>query len=213
MQWATKNIITSTWDEINLTSASATTITQPQTSARSCLICSHHTWTRIRSDLFFLPDLQLLPPLCKTLFSATKSFGRQVWCIYRTQPKKKVLLFFVSLSGVCEGWGSGCWWWSRGEESRVCTKVFSFLYNSLPPTAHSYSHTHTLSNLKAGQQRKLKPCGHVTHSVSLLLRRTVLKFPDPKSGKFYRQIAKLPAAVVLIVESNPKVVSNSNKYL
>lgn len=70
--------------------------------------------------------------------------------------------------------------------------------------------THSLSNLKAGQLRKLRPCGCVTHSVSLLLRRTVLEFPDPKSGKFYRQIAKLPAAVVLIVESYPKVVSNSN---
>lgn len=70
--------------------------------------------------------------------------------------------------------------------------------------------THSLSNLKAGQLRKLRPCGCVTHSVSLLLRRTVLEFPEPKSGKFYRQIAKLPAAVVLIVESYPKVVSNSN---
>lgn len=100
----------------------------------------------------------------------------------------------------------------EAEERRAgcAPKFFSFLYNTLPPTAHSYSHTHSLSNLKAGQLRKLRPCGCVTHSVSLLLRRTVLEFPEPKSGKFYRQIAKLPAAVVLIVESYPKVVSNSN---
>lgn len=124
--------------------------------------------------------------------SVTKSFGRRLWRTYSTQPKKLVLLFFfVSLSGVCERMEQRVLMVKqrRGEQGvhQSCLSNHSrgnkepmpfFFLNSL-----LFSHTNTLSNHKAGQQRKSRPCGPVTHSVSFVLRRTVLKFPNLKSGK------------------------------
>lgn len=73
---------------------------------------------------------------------------------------------------------------------------FSFLTTLSLPITHSHTQTHS-PKLKAGQQRKSRPCGPVTHSVSLILRRLVFKFPELKCGKFYGQIGKIPAVVVV----------------
>lgn len=167
-----KNIITSTWDEVrfqphwtssyvspirqsliffcymcsqmNLTSASATTITQPQTSAQSCSICAHHTWTRVRSDLCTRPtaatsSLQS-PCLLLASLQSQSPFGRQV---YSTQPKKKSVVFLSLCLRSVKGWSSGGSWWSRGRESRAHTKAF--FIKCIFTASLSYSHTQTHS--------------------------------------------------------------------
>jgi len=188
-----KNIITSTWDEVrfqphwtssyvspfrqsliffcymysqmNLTSASATTITQPQTSAQSCSICAHHTWTRVRSDLFTRPTAATssLQSSCLLLASpqSQSPFGRQV---YSTQPKKKVLFFFfVSLSDICERmeqWGFIVK--QRKREQGAHQSFFFFyqmcLYNPLPPRqSFLFSHTNT-KGWSAEKTKTMWPC-------------------------------------------------------
>lgn len=147
---ATKNIITSTWDEvcrqrlehnknqrllhndhlfrqslmffvfsqIHLTSASASTITQPLTSAHYCSISSYDTWTKIRSDLFTRPT-------AATSSLQSPVLRPQSWSPLGDKHSQRnnwfFVFVFVSLS--VKGWSRGCWWWSRGEENRVCTKA------------------------------------------------------------------------------------------
>lgn len=62
----------------------------------------------------------------------------------------------------------------------------------------------------AGQWRKSRPCGPVTHSASLplSLRRTLLKFPLLKSGMFYRQRQKFDSTPTVI-----KHLFNDSKYM
>ena len=135
--------------QINLTSASATTITQPQTSAQSSLICSHHTRTGIRSDLFTRPTAAT-----SSLQSPVQppALSHEVLLTYSQHTAKEIRAFFLSLCLVSvKGWG---------EAEERCTKVvhqmcqkeirtmllfFFHFFTTLSLSAtHSYSHKHTL---------------------------------------------------------------------
>lgn len=186
MQWATINIITSTWDEISLTSASPKTITQPQN-------ISPVLFDPLSSQLNRDP----IWPFCQT---------SSCYLLLRSPVVTKCLC--LSVCGLWADEAESVKWWSTGVHQSCLSNVlkgnkeprlfFFFSLKTSPSLLLIVILINTLSNLKAGQQRKSRPCGRDTHSLSLVLRRTVLKFPDLKSGKYYRQTGKIPAAVVLI---------------
>lgn len=197
-----KSNTTSTWDEINLTSASATTITQPQTSAPVLfnLLSSHLNQDQMWPFYQIYSCYLLFAKALASLSSVTTSFGRQVW---RTEHSQRNKCFFC-LSGIYERKkqrvlmvnqrrGPMLCKKSQKEKRNPCHFFCNFLlppYNLCPRTQR---HSRTL---RLGQQRKLRPYGPITSSASLVLRRTVLKFLDLKPGTFCRQIIKIPAAGV-----------------
>lgn len=105
------------------------------------------------SDLTSLPDLQLLPPLCKApscgLSSVAKSFGRQLWRTYSTQPKKVCVkrterrVLPVKQRKGEQGVHQSCFIKCLKGNNTPFFPFFVFTTLSLPAT-HSYSHKHTL---------------------------------------------------------------------
>lgn len=203
-----KNIITSTWDDVRFqpqqkpkTSAplslqtkpyffysccicskisltSATTMTQPQMWAHFCSIRSHHTWTRIRSDLLTQPTVAT-SSLKRTLFQP------QSWISLEDKsdvPTAKEIS--DPLPGVCERMEERALMVKQkwGEQSVHQSCSSNVLKGFL---THFYSHTQTV---QLGQQRKSRPHGPVIYSASLVLKRSVLKSPDLKPWKFKSQI-------------------------
>lgn len=145
-----------------VTSASAATRTQPQTSARSSPIClSSQPWTRSRSRLFHFTaatsSLQSPPPIVfcglSVLLSPTHLH------VHSQRQNKGFFCVCVCLSVLIyvKGRSRRCWWCRRGRESRLCTKAVSFLHKSLKGvSAHAspsvyrsflFSHMDKLSNL------------------------------------------------------------------
>lgn len=112
MQWAMKSITTSTWGEVNLNSASATSIAQPQTSVQSCLICSQLNRDQIWPFFKTTPTAATSSTQCPVSqpLVSHMSTGRRVSYTLSMHPKNKST--FVPLFDV-----------GKRKEERVLVKV------------------------------------------------------------------------------------------
>lgn len=135
-------------------------------------------------DLTFLPDLQLLPPLCK---APSRGLSHDVlWemsVMYLRYTAKEISAYSVSLCGFCEKIEQGVLMvkqrWGEQSIHQSCLlnvskgnkkpmPLFDFFPTLSLPITHCYSHTQSHSlTLRLGQQRKSRTCGPVIHSVSL----------------------------------------------
>lgn len=100
----------------------ATTMTQPQTLAHLCSIRSHHTWTRIRSDLFTRPTVStssLKAPSCSLSLEVPWKTSL-TYLQYTAKEISASSFFFVPLPGVCKRMEQRV---LMVNESRVCTKA------------------------------------------------------------------------------------------